>query len=491
MLFRRMTLSCLGLAAAAILPLAVFAQNTTCETSTVQSSVPTDNITEVALSTYSYCGGSLNVSVFIANLDYNKAVTLYYTNRQNQSTALSSVSLGYLSSISDTNFELWGANTPIYIDGITELLNLTYQATDIGETYTQILNLPVEASGTAAPSTAAAPSPYATPSGLSTDITDWLQVKNGSESVIAKERMFLNINPDIEGAVNGTVVAARSGPSYVDTNPDYEYDWVRDSSLTMDVVQRFYAASNNTKAIAFYQEILFQYAAGRAEEQNLPDLVTGLGEPKFYLNNTLFTGPWGRPQNDGPATAAITLIEFANAYLARGGNLTTVKQQIYDSATYPAAPVLKDLLFVASNWSSPSFDLWEEEESDHFYTRMVQRRALVMGASFATSLGDSATSTTLSAAATALTATLSQFWDVNRGLILYEYGPVLHDKSSYIDIAVVLGIIHGYAGDGVFAYTDDEVLVSAYKIATSFLSVYSIANTTEDASGQVLGIPIG
>lgn len=86
-------------------------------------------------------------------------------------------------------------------------------------------------------------------------------------------------------------------------------------------------------------------------------------------DNSIFTGPWGRPQNDGPATAAITLMEFANTYMANGGNLSMVKSRIYDSTANPSmAPVMKDLLFVASNWSSTSFDLWEEESSDHFYT---------------------------------------------------------------------------------------------------------------------------
>lgn len=151
----------------------------------------------------------------------------------------------------------------------------------------------------------------------------------------------------------------------------------------------------------------------------------------------------------------------------------------------------KDLLFVASNWSSPSFDLWEEEESDHFYTRMVQRRALVQGAAFATKIGDSSTASTLTSAANALSATLDQFWDPNRHILLYEYGPVLKDKSSYLDISVVLGVIHGYAGDGVYGYTNDQVLSTALRIATSFIDVYPIANTTKDSSGQVLGIPIG
>ncbi|KAK5130281.1 hypothetical protein LTR08_002241 [Meristemomyces frigidus] len=463
-----------------------------CQTTTLQTSLPS-NGSEVVLRSYSYCGGIFNGSAYIANLDYNKVVSLAYTNAQGQSTPLSVVNFGYASGVGNgSQWEVWNTSTSLYIDGITELLNLTFQATDIGETYVQTLNLPVNASGAPAPTLPSPPAPYATPKGFGNDITSWLSISVGSESETAFARMFLNINPAVEGAVDGIVVAARSGPTYNQTDPDYEYHWVRDASLTMDVVQTLYAAATKAKPKTQYANILFEYATSRATEQNDPGLQTGLGEPKFYLNNTIFTGPWGRPQNDGPATSAITLMEFANSYLANGGSMDNVKQKIYNSATFSAsAPVMKDLLFVASNWSSPSFDLWEEEESDHFYTRMVQRRALVMGASFATKMGDSNTSATLSTAATALTATLGQFWDPNREILLYEYGPVLANKASYLDIAVVLGVIHGYAGDGVYSYTNDEVLSSALRISTSFIDVYAIANTTADSSGRVLGIPIG
>ncbi|EMC92356.1 glycoside hydrolase family 15 protein [Baudoinia panamericana UAMH 10762] len=480
-------------ALASILAGTTFAATTlgqACQTTTLTSSAPTDG-SELALQSYSYCGGTLNATVYIANLDYNKVVSLYYTNAQGLSTPLSVVTFGYSSSIAN-NFELWTTSTPVYIDGITTLLNLTYQATDIGETYVQTLNLPVNASGAPAPSVAAPPKPYATPRGFGGDITTWLSVNTSSESETAFRRMFLNINPAIPGAAEGVVVAARSGPSYTQTDPDYEYNWVRDASLTMDVVQTLYASATKKVTKLQYEDILFQYATARATEQNDPGLQTGLGEPKFYLNNTIFSGPWGRPQNDGPATSAITLMEFATSYLANGGSMNVVQSNIYDSATFPTtAPVKKDLLFVASNWSSSSFDLWEEEESDHFYTRMVQRRALVMGAAFANTMGDSSTSATLSAAATALTATLSQFWDPNRQILLYEYGPVLHDKSSYLDIAVILGVIHGYAADNVYSYSSDQIMASALRISTSFLNVFPIANTTMDSNGLVLGIPIG
>jgi len=163
-----------------------------CQTTTFSSSAPTDG-TELALATYSYCGGVLNSTAYIANVNYNKVVSLYYTNAQNISTPLSVVTFGYTSSIGDGSWELWSTSTPVYIDGITELLNLTYQAIDIGQTYVQTLDLPVNATGPPAPTLPSPPAPYASPKGFGDDITSWLAISNGSEAEIAFQRMFLNI----------------------------------------------------------------------------------------------------------------------------------------------------------------------------------------------------------------------------------------------------------------------------------------------------------
>lgn len=463
-----------------------------CDTTTLTTSAPSDSNTNVVLSSFSYCGGVLNTTAYINNLAYNKQVTLYYTDRQGRSTPLASVALSYQNGVENTNFEIWGSSTLAYVDGITQLLNLTYNVVDLGTVYTQSLNQTVVASGEPEPTLAAPPAPYAMPLGFGDDITSWLAASNGSQVTASYSKMFRNIDPNITGAVDGVVVAGRSGPSFESKLPDYEYDWVRDSSLTMEVVQQLYAAATEADAKQAYEDQLFAYAMARAVEQNDPNLQTGLGEPKFYLNNTVFTGPWGRPQNDGPATAAITLMEFAESYMAAGGNQTTVLQKIYDSTTYPnVAPVQKDLLFVARNWTSPSFDLWEEQSSDHFYTKMVQRRALVMGAKFAATVSDNATASTLQEAADALTASLDVFWDVNRGILLYEYGPVLSNKASYLDAAVILALIHGYANDGVYSYTNEQVQSTVVRFVTSFISTYTLANVTQDSSGQVLGVPIG
>jgi glucoamylase len=36
----------------------------------------------------------------------------------------------------------------------------------------------------------------------------------------------------------------------------------------------------------------------------------GLGEPKFNVDMSAFTGAWGRPQRDGPALRATALIAY-------------------------------------------------------------------------------------------------------------------------------------------------------------------------------------
>lgn len=43
----------------------------------------------------------------------------------------------------------------------------------------------------------------------------------------------------------------------------------------------------------------------------------GLGEPKFNVDETAFTGSWGRPQRDGPALRATALIAFGQWLLVR------------------------------------------------------------------------------------------------------------------------------------------------------------------------------
>ena len=38
-----------------------------------------------------------------------------------------------------------------------------------------------------------------------------------------------------------------------------------------------------------------------------------MGEPKYFVNGSVYNKIWGRPQNDGPALAGVFLAELLNA----------------------------------------------------------------------------------------------------------------------------------------------------------------------------------
>ncbi|KAI9670683.1 MAG: glycoside hydrolase 15 protein [Alyxoria varia] len=481
-------------AAGSVVALWFFTRSSTpsCKTYTLAKGPP-DTGRGVALHTYSFCGGTLNISAYVENTNYNKLVTLFYLNALSKSTPRTCLPLRYSSPPSPpSTYELWAtSNHEIYIEGISTLTNLTYTDLDADRTYVQNLSgIKVIPSGATPPEVDnKVPKPYATPTGFSADIDELLDAER-PVSQARKAKGFLLRNVNVEGAAEGTVIAAQSWKE-----PDYAYNWVRDASLTMEPVVALYTAvSNKTTVKTRYADILFQYARARSYEQTAPDLRTSLGEPKFYLDNSVYTGPWGRPQNDGPATSAIYLMQFGNAYLdANNGNVTAreeVRQKLWDGAE---APMKKDLRYVAENWAKQSFDIWEEVYGHHFYNGMVQRRALREGAQFARRLGDDegGVAEGFERIAGEIEDSLEEFWEGNRGLMLYEWGLVKRGKSSYEDVAVVLGVLHGYADDGVFGPTDERVLATAVRVATGFLDVFPIAGRHEDEKGNVLGIPVG
>ena len=78
----------------------------------------------------------------------------------------------------------------------------------------------------------------------------------------------------------------------------------------------------------------------------------GLGEPKFYTNDSRFDGDWGRPQRDGPALRSIALMDYCN-YLLGKGQMSMVKNTIWPI-------ILNDLKYVGQYWNQTGYDLWEE-----------------------------------------------------------------------------------------------------------------------------------
>ena len=116
-----------------------------------------------------------------------------------------------------------------------------------------------------------------------------------SEGPIAKSGVLANIGPSgakCQGASSGVVVASPST-----TNPDYVYTWVRDSSLVFKMLIDQFTTGADTSLRSLIDSFVTAESALQQTQNPSGTISTGgLGEPKFNIDLTAFTGPWGRPQ---------------------------------------------------------------------------------------------------------------------------------------------------------------------------------------------------
>jgi glucoamylase len=99
--------------------------------------------------------------------------------------------------------------------------------------------------------------------------------------------------------------------------------------------------------------------------------LSGLGEPKFGVDGKPYTGSWGRPQRDGPALRALTLMHYLREYNASHPSLWSSNQAVtffepfYQASMPPNSVIKADLEYVSHYWNDSSFDLWEAISQGH------------------------------------------------------------------------------------------------------------------------------
>lgn len=293
------------------------------------------------------------------------------------------------------------------------------------------------------------------------DLGQWIK----REKAIALTALLNNISPS--GTVRGVVIASPSTQ-----NPNYFYHWVRDAALAMDAVVSLYEKSNGSEKEKYYCALM-DYLDISRRNQTTPNLSGGLGEPRFHVDGSAIFDPWGRPQTDGPALRAITLIRFAHLLMSEG-NIALVREKLYDGRIPTDSIIKSDLEYLSHHWRDRTFDLWEEVEGDHFYTRMVQRRALKEGARLARWLNDGGASDWYLFQASLLEGEISKHWDAQAGILRASLNNDGWGKPSGIDSSVILGVLHGDTHDGFFSPSQSQVLATAERIRETFQNLYPI-----------------
>ncbi|KAL4783906.1 Six-hairpin glycosidase-like protein [Aspergillus varians] len=292
------------------------------------------------------------------------------------------------------------------------------------------------------------------------DLNVWLT----NEASIARTAVLELIGDDgewAEGAADGVLVASPSR-----SDPDYFFTWTRDSSLVFRTLVEM-VREGDSDLLPIIQSWISSQARIQGVENPSGGLADGqgLGEAKFMIDETPFAGSWGRPQRDGPALRATTMIEFGWWLLSQG------YQQMATNIVWPIY------------WNQSGFDLWEEFDGRSFFTLSVSYRALVEGTLFARSIGFSCP-ICLSQAPQVL-CSLQSFWT---GRFIRSN---LDGDRTGKDAGTLLGIIHTFnphAGcdDVTFQPCSARALANHHRLMDTFRDLYDInADRSEDQAVAV------
>ena len=261
------------------------------------------------------------------------------------------------------------------------------------------------------------------------------------------------------------------------------YTWSRDAALTYKVlIERFIHGDKSLKSK------IDDYVSAQAELQALtnpsggPD-SGGLGEPKFNVNLTAFTGSWGRPQRDGPALRATALILYANWLVGNGA-----RGQAADKV-WPV--IAKDLDYTTRFWNRTGYDLWEEINGSSFFTLSASHRALVEGTALAKTLGK--TCNDCAASAPKVLCFMQSFWV--GGYI--DSNINVNDGRTGKDVNSIISSIHTFdpeadCTDATFQPCSARALANHKAVTDSFRTIYAVNKGIQErmTSGVIAGYPV-
>jgi glucoamylase len=320
----------------------------------------------------------------------------------------------------------------------------------------------------------------------------------------------------------GSIVASPVLAAY-DPDPDYFFHWFRDSAVIIDALRLVRADGGITSAAAleyFHDFVQFSLSLLTLEGRSLvtspgwragvqPDFAkfirtdADLGavsgglvsaEARVNPDGTLDISNWARPQHDGPPLRLLAVLRW-------------VRDVTFDPALDAAVEQLlrADIAFTRGRWRIPSFDIWEEEKGQHYYTLRVAAEALEEGAKWLESRGggggtkeDAEEARLCHADAQAILKTLDGYWLEDAG---YYRSRVLEGgapTSKELDIAVIFAAIHGAgeagapagqpaASAGAHTVHDPRMQATLGRMEALFDAEYPINRNRPAGRGPALG----
>jgi glucoamylase len=301
----------------------------------------------------------------------------------------------------------------------------------------------------------------------------------------------------------GSIIASPVLASW-DPEPDYFFHWYRDSAVVIDALRMLYeAGSVGPEALVHVRDfVLFslslhklrgsalvaepgwrakvvaefeQYVRDDAELAAIGD-DTVIADTRVNPDGTLDISKWSRPQHDGPPLRALALLRWV-----RDGQFDS------DFSAEISQLIRADLAFTLNHWAEPSFDIWEEERGQHYYTLCVSAGALSEGADFLDSCGEHAQAQSCRTTGEAILHVLDGFWLPERGYYRSRMSASGAESPKDLDISVILAAVHTAGISGAHGAHDPKMLATLARLETLFDEAYPINQVRPPERGAAMG----
>jgi glucoamylase len=301
----------------------------------------------------------------------------------------------------------------------------------------------------------------------------------------------------------GSIVASPVLGSY-DPEPDYFFHWYRDAAVVVEALRVLFedtdAARNTVVHFADFvrfslslQELDGRSLSGSTEWRSAVALdfrkflrsnedlasVHGdavSGETRVNPDGTLDISSWPRPQNDGPALRALTLLRW----------LQLVRSDTELSIAVDAL-LRADLRFTRAHWRESCFDIWEEEKGRHYYTLRVTAAALEGGAGWFAQQGDGPAAAGCRADAVQILRLLDGYW---REDLQFYRSRVLDGNAisaKELDISVIMAALHSAGSGATHSVRDPRMHATLARLETLFDAEYAINQTRAANRAPAMG----
>jgi glucoamylase len=302
-------------------------------------------------------------------------------------------------------------------------------------------------------------------------------------------------------AHKGSVVASPVLGAY-DPEPDYFFHWYRDSAIVVDAMRILLEDEGGSGLIEEFADFVrfslsLQQLDGRAicggswrndvapnyrrfvrrEEDLAAAHGEALGgETRVNPDGTLDISDWPRPQHDGPALRAITLLRWLRS--------TRLDEDLKSAVS---ALLRTDLAYARRHWRTSCFDIWEEEKGIHYYALRVAAAALDGGAAWLEQLGQNGNATACRTEAREILKHLDAYWREDLQFYRSRILELNAATSKELDISVILAVLHARGSGERHSVRDPRMHTTLAKLEALFDAEYAINSSRPESRAPAMG----